>query len=180
MANPATRRVRRDQVFGHKKATRRGGRSIEEVAFSAEEFDRLNRDVARLLGLRLTPKGPFATHELIERQLPAAKVINLMDKLRSIHKNSALKALGMSERTVQRHKEAAKPLSPDQSGRVWKFAEILAKATEVFGSQKRAEQWLEQPALGLEQRRPIDLLRTPAGTEIVETLLGRLEYGVYT
>jgi putative toxin-antitoxin system antitoxin component (TIGR02293 family) len=49
-----------------------------------------------------------------------------------------------------------------------------------MGSQEAAEQWLERPAIGLDQRRPIDLLSTPAGVELVETFLERLEYGVYT
>jgi putative toxin-antitoxin system antitoxin component (TIGR02293 family) len=61
-----------------------------------------------------------------------------------------------------------------------KFAEILARATTLFGSQAAAEQWLEQPATGLDQRRPIDLVTTPAGLELVEDFLGRIEYGVYT
>jgi putative toxin-antitoxin system antitoxin component (TIGR02293 family) len=39
---------------------------------------------------------------------------------------------------------------------------------------------MERPAIGLEQHRPIDLLTTPAGVEIVEDFLRRLEYGVYT
>jgi hypothetical protein len=64
-------------------------------------------------------------------------------------------------------------------GRAWKFAEILAKATDVLGTQAEAEQWLERPAIGLDQRRPIDLLGTPAGVELVEDYLERLEYGVY-
>jgi putative toxin-antitoxin system antitoxin component (TIGR02293 family) len=50
----------------------------------------------------------------------------------------------------------------------------------VLGSQQEAEQWLERPAIGLDRRRPIDLLATPAGVELVETFLERLEYGVYT
>jgi putative toxin-antitoxin system antitoxin component (TIGR02293 family) len=91
------------------------------------------------------------------------------------------RALGMSERTFQRFKSRPrKPLSKEQSGRTWKFAEILAKATEVFGSREEALGWLERPAMGLEQRRPIDLLATPAGVKVVEDFLGRLEYGVYT
>src|SRR5260370_9472837 len=73
-----------------------------------------------------------------------------------------------------------KGLNQEQSGRTGKFAEILAKATTIFGSQERAEQWLEKPATGLNQRRPIDLLSTPAGVELVEDFLERLEYGVYT
>jgi putative toxin-antitoxin system antitoxin component (TIGR02293 family) len=60
-----------------------------------------------------------------------------------------------------------------------KLAEILAKATAVLGSQQEAERWLEQPAIGLDQRRPIDLLATPAGTKIVKDFLTRLEFGVY-
>lgn len=49
----------------------------------------------------------------------------------------------------------------------------------MFGSQEEAEQWLERPALGLDQRRPIDLLATPAGIELVEEDLTRLAHGVY-
>ena len=83
-------------------------------------------------------------------------------------------------RTYQRHTStAAKQLSPEQSGRTWKLAEVLAKATAVFGSKQEAEQWLERPAMGLNQRKPIDLLATPAGVELVEDFLIRLEYGVY-
>ena len=61
-----------------------------------------------------------------------------------------------------------------------KLVEILAKATAVLGSKEDAEQWLEKPAIGLDQRKPMDLLATPAGVEMVEDYLGRLEYGVYT
>ena len=86
----------------------------------------------------------------------------------------------MSHCTYQRHAAvSAKPLSPEQSGRTWKLAEILAKAISVFGSKEEAEQWLERPAMGLDQRKPIDLLATPAGVELVEDFLVRLEYGVY-
>lgn len=60
------------------------------------------------------------------------------------------------------------------------IAKILAKATQVLGSQKEAEQWMERPAIGLAQRRPIDLLTTPAGAKLVQEHLDRIEYGVYT
>jgi putative toxin-antitoxin system antitoxin component (TIGR02293 family) len=50
----------------------------------------------------------------------------------------------------------------------------------VLGSQDEAEQWLRRPAIGLEQKRPIELLTTPAGVKLVEEYLGRLEYDVYT
>ena len=51
----------------------------------------------------------------------------------------------MSLRTFQRRRDTPKrPLSLEQSGRTWKFAEILARATALLGSQESAEQWLER------------------------------------
>lgn len=59
-------------------------------------------------------------------------------------------------------------------------AEILDKATSVFGSRLKAEEWLSTPAPGLDGHRPADLLASKAGMERVEQLLVRIEYGVYT
>lgn len=134
---------------------------------------------SRTLTYRLT--NALDAHELLLRGLPASALDHLVGNLAVLNKTESLeKAVGMSLRTWQRRKDApSKPLSQDQSGRAWKFAEILTKATDIFGSQTEAEQWLERPATGLDQRRPIDLLGTPAGVELVEDHLGRLEYGVY-
>ncbi|MFI4986135.1 MAG: antitoxin Xre/MbcA/ParS toxin-binding domain-containing protein [Alphaproteobacteria bacterium] len=127
-------------------------------------------------------RGPLDAHELLLRGLPGAALTYLVDSLVLLHDPVSLeKAVGMSLRTFQRRKNhPTKLLSQEQSGRTWKFAEILAKATAVLGSRTEAEQWLERPAIGLEQRRPIDLLATTAGVETVENHLERLEYGVYT
>lgn len=134
---------------------------------------------SRVLSRSLT--SPLDAHELLLRGLPASALDHLVGQLIVIGKTESLeKAVGMSLRTWQRRKDApSKPLSQEQSGRTWKFAEILSKATDVFGSQAEAEQWLERPAIGLDQHRPIDLLGTPAGVELVEAHLERLEYGVY-
>jgi uncharacterized protein (DUF2384 family) len=72
-----------------------------------------------------------------------------------------------------------KPFSTEVSERLRKYPEILARAAEIFGSQERAERWLKQPALDLEQQRPIDLLETSAGAKLVEDFLIRLKYEVY-
>jgi putative toxin-antitoxin system antitoxin component (TIGR02293 family) len=142
--------------------------------------------VAALLGgegvLRHLLRGPLDTHEMLLRGLPGEALTHLISSFVVLHKTASLeKAVGISLRTFQRRKDApGKPLSQEQSGRTWKFAEILARATALLGSQEEAEQWLESPAVGLDQRRPIDLLATPAGVELVEEFLRRLEYGVYT
>ena len=120
-------------------------------------------------------------HEFISKGLPGEMLITLAKKVQFIAPADVSNALGVSVRTLQRRSHAPKsPLSKEQSGRAWKFAEILATATEVFGSQSEAEQWMIAPAIALDQRRPIDLLGSPVGLELVEQLLGRIEHGIYT
>jgi putative toxin-antitoxin system antitoxin component (TIGR02293 family) len=126
--------------------------------------------------------SPLDAHELLLRGLPGAALTHLVDSLLLLHDPASLeKAIGISLRTFQRRKaDPTRLLSPEQSGRTWKFAEILAKATSVLGSRGAAEEWLERPAMALDGHRPIDLLATTPGVEIVEDHLERMEYGVYT
>jgi putative toxin-antitoxin system antitoxin component (TIGR02293 family) len=141
--------------------------------------------VATLLGghrvLKHALNGPLDAHELLLVGLPGEALTFLERSLKVLDAASFEKAIGMSVRTVQRRKaDPSQALNTEQSNRTWKFAEILAKASDIFGGQGPAEQWLERKAIGLDGRRPIDLLATQAGTALVETLLGRIEYGVYT
>jgi putative toxin-antitoxin system antitoxin component (TIGR02293 family) len=142
--------------------------------------------VASLLGapstLRKVPQSPLEAHEMLLNGLPSRALSHLVQNLMFLRwDDSFARAIGMSHRTYQRHAAVStRPLSAEQSGRTWKLAEILAKATSIFGSKEEAEQWLERPAIGLNQRKPIDLLATPAGVELVENFLVRLEHGVYT
>ena len=143
------------------------------------------KPVADLLGgpkvLKWQLNGPLDAHELLLRGIPGAALSHLVDSLALLHDPVSLeKAVGISLRTFQRRKaRPAELLSQEQSSRTWKFAEIVARAAAVFGSRSEAEQWLERPAIGLDQNRPIDLLATTAGVEIVENYLERIEYGVY-
>jgi putative toxin-antitoxin system antitoxin component (TIGR02293 family) len=150
-------------------------------AWGADYLD----DVSTLLGGRKVLGSMIESdqeaHELLQRGLPRRALTNLIGKLRAIPVIEVSEALGMSVRTLQRHRSTpVEHLDVQQSGRAWKFAEILAKATRVLGSQEEAEQWLRHPAIGLDQQRPVDLLTTPAGVKLVEEYLGRLEYDVYT
>ena len=120
-------------------------------------------------------------HLFLTHGLPRSALNHLIANVSILGKEENLKkAIGLSTRTTQRHKSDPEALlSEEQGGRAWKFAEILSKATEVFGSREAAERWLEKPALALNQSRPIDLLSTQIGTKQVETLLSQLEYCVY-
>lgn len=140
----------------------------------------------RLLGGRKVLRRPVQSaldaHDLILDGLPSDALLQLIEGAQVLSRGDALeKAIGMSIRTFQRRKKDApgSQLSTEQSSRTWRFAEILARAMDVMGSKAAAESWLESPAMGLDNRRPIDLLASTAGAEAVETYLLQMEYGVY-
>jgi putative toxin-antitoxin system antitoxin component (TIGR02293 family) len=161
---------------------------MAELAEATEARSGAVRDLKSVVNLLGGPKAlkcqlnsPLDAHELLLRGIPGAALTHLVDSLALLRDPISLeKAVGISLRTFQRRKaRPAELLSQEQSSRTWKFAEIVGRATAVLGSRTEAEQWLERPAIGLDQRRPIDLLATAAGVEIVENHLERIQYGVY-
>jgi putative toxin-antitoxin system antitoxin component (TIGR02293 family) len=147
----------------------------------------IERTVALLGGRRVlhrSIRNRLEAHDLLNRGLPGQALSHLVGTvalLREDQHGSLERAVGISLRTYQRRREDPdRPLSPEQSGRTWTFAEILARATALLGSQDAAEAWLDSPTMALDRRKPIDLLSTPAGVETVEDHLTRLEHGVYT
>jgi putative toxin-antitoxin system antitoxin component (TIGR02293 family) len=134
--------------------------------------------------LRHKLRNTLEVHDALAEGLPGAAVTHLIDNVHNVLgvPDDVLEAaLGMSTRTVQRLRATPrKRLSRAQSGQVWNFAKILAMATDVLGSREAAEKWLVRPAMALDRRRPIELLGTAAGVQLVADLLTRIEYGVYT
>lgn len=137
--------------------------------------------VKRTLGMRsLKARTAVELHERIAEGLPRSAALHLVSGLMSITLDESLRAFNLSRRDWHRFKaEPDKRLGVDQSARVWSMAEILTRAQEVLGTREEAEEWLSRPAPGLDGRRPIDLMSTPQGSELVNTLLARMDYGVY-
>ena len=89
--------------------------------------------------------------------------------------------LGITVRKLSYYEGAPQVAMPIHlASKAWVLAEVLAKASCVFGGFEAAQSWLTEPAVGLNRQRPIDLLRTIQGAEVVDDFLVRLEYGVYT
>jgi putative toxin-antitoxin system antitoxin component (TIGR02293 family) len=120
-------------------------------------------------------------HSAIVRGVPYASLIFFVNQVSGLEEADVVKVLGISGRTLRRQAEASeKPMPADLASKTWLFAETLAKATEIFGGKEQAERWMSRPAIGLDGQRPIELLQTLQGAELVSDFLGRLEYGVYT
>ena len=120
-------------------------------------------------------------HQVIHRGLPSKSLVSFLDQMPSIAREID-SVVGISTLTLQRHKKrgAKDLLSREQSGRLYTVVEIAAKAIDILGSPEDAQRFLKEPAMALDGNRPIDLLSTPAGAELVERHLTRLDYGAYT
>jgi putative toxin-antitoxin system antitoxin component (TIGR02293 family) len=108
------------------------------------------------------------------------------ETLEHLHRNSGLPHeallawLQMSPRTLVRRKKQRR-FSADESDRLLRASRILGRALELFeGDRDAAMGWLlnAQPALG--GVAPIVAARTELGAREVESLVGRLEHGVYS
>ena len=152
------------------------------IPLEEREFKRVEALLGGQRVIRHKLKTKQDAHRVILQGLPATALLGLLARLVVLRESESLeKAIGMSLRTFQRKKaKPANVLNQEQSEKALKFAEVLAKATEVFGAQKEAEEWLERPVMGLNDQRPIELLRTSPGAQLVEDFLTRVEYGVYT
>lgn len=141
-------------------------------------FDLLGGSIAA----RRLPRSPVELHALLAKGLPSRALLALSRGFTVVDSAEWLvNAVSISPRTFARIKAApARHLAPDMSDRVWRSTQILSRAVAAFGTRRAAEEWLVRPATALDRQRPIDLLSTTAGLELVSDVLGRLEYGVYT
>ena len=89
--------------------------------------------------------------------------------------------VGISIATLSRRRQSGRPLDAGRSDRVLRFARLFRLAAELHdGDEEAARDWLRKPAPALDGETPLDHADTEAGAREVETLIGRLEHGVYT
>lgn len=83
-------------------------------------------------------------------------------------------------RTLNRRQEKGR-LLPDESDRLVRVSRVVALAIELFeGDVPAARSWLSRPQIALGGVSPFEMLKTEVGTREVETLIGRLEHGVFS
>jgi putative toxin-antitoxin system antitoxin component (TIGR02293 family) len=139
--------------------------------------------IAEILGgrkvLGKTIKKRDDLSQLVRKGLPAGAVTALAKKLHLA--NSVLsRKLGIPQRTLTRRLSQGSLLTSAESDRTVRMARLYAHAVEMIGGQDKAIAWLVTPNRALGGERPLDQLDTDMGARIVEDILGRIAYGVYS
>lgn len=87
--------------------------------------------------------------------------------------------ISITTRTLSRRKSEGR-LKPDESDRLLRFARVFELALGLFeGDKGAAQDWLHRANSALKGIRPLDLAKTEVGAREVESLISRLEHGVF-
>ena len=115
-------------------------------------------------------KTNFDRHDLVVEGIPVNALQHLLGQLSVLNVKDVL-----GKTRVPRSAR----LSSTDSECTIRFVNLLLQAIEVMGTQPDAEAWMRAPAIGLNQRIPINLIATDAGARIVRDHLTRIDHGVY-
>jgi putative toxin-antitoxin system antitoxin component (TIGR02293 family) len=128
--------------------------------------------------LQAAAQAQLAFVEAVRRGLP----LELVDRLvgAGYLTVAEINQLVLPARTLAHRRQHNQPLSPEESDRFARVLRLVALAEETFGDRDKTRLWLRRPNRPLEGRVPLDLLDTDGGARAVETILGRIGYGVYS
>ncbi|GAB3737516.1 type II RES/Xre toxin-antitoxin system antitoxin [Spirosoma lituiforme] len=87
--------------------------------------------------------------------------------------------LNQSTATFHRHAKAGR-LDAATSEKLLLLGRLAGYGTTVFQDQGKFNRWLRRPLRLLGDRSPLDLLDSPTGVQLIEDILGRIEYGVFS
>jgi len=145
--------------------------SIPDEANGADEASILHQ-----LGLGKHDLATLA--DTIRTGFPVDAVERLATEL-GIPARRLMKLLALSPATMGRRKLKGKPLTAQESDRLYRIVSVYATAIRLFeGDREAARDWLLRPVRGLGNLVPLEQLDTEPGTEAVLDLIGRIEHGI--
>ena len=86
--------------------------------------------------------------------------------------------LHLTERTIQRYKKEKRTFEPLQSERIIEISKLQLKGIEIFGSRANFEEWMNSKIIALGNIRPMELLDSSFGIDMLMDELGRIEHGI--
>ena len=113
--------------------------------------------------------------EAVAKGLPAKAIRDLVAD-RAVSLADVARVVG-PRRTLDRRLKDNKRLSPEESDRLARFVATLDLAATIFGGREAAMCWLGSPKRRFEGETPLSLLRTDAGTRLVEEVLQQGRHG---
>ncbi|MGE4536928.1 MAG: antitoxin Xre/MbcA/ParS toxin-binding domain-containing protein [Desulfovibrio sp.] len=128
------------------------------------------KPLARFRVKRDVPPGAF---ELCEEKRSCASVTYTSIRTRST-------TCGVCSQKNQPKKNEHSAIYTESIEDISLIADIIKRATEVFGNKEKAQQWLSKPLAVFQKKSPLQYAETKEGADFVLDILGRIEYGVFS
>jgi len=131
--------------------------------------------------------SPLERISMIKHGISASDAKRVIAEL-AIGQGAGLKALNLSQATVNKKAKQDQTLSPGESERVIGFVKLVGQLAAIVQESGNSEgfdaaawmsRWLNEPVPALGGARPIDLMDTMEGQALVSTTLGQLQSGAY-
>jgi len=138
--------------------------------------------IAETLGGRKVLKERLADYIAVIHRVRAGlpyAALNAVATRYGIPAAALARVIDLPARTLARRKKEGR-FSATESDRLARVARAAASAEDVLESRDNAGRWLQKPNRALGGVAPLDLLSSDLGAEQVETILVRIDYGVYS
>lgn len=156
---------------------------MSHMATSNKKETKVYWDVATLLGgkdvLGVTIKTEFDLIELSNAGLKRESLDALISFLGVPKKHFVEGVLDLSVKTIER-KQPDDRLGRHTSSHIIEIAKVVEHAVAVFEDEDKVRDWLITPNRSMNGMRPLELFHLPTGLGLVDTVLGRIEEGVYS
>lgn len=141
------------------------------------------RKIQELLGVQKTQGELLEPSQMIAAGIPVSAIVRVK-QVAGLSDQQLAQTVGVSRRTLYRRIQQAatdtqKRLTPAESDRLYRLARIVARAAEVFGDEREAQRWLNEPQRTLQGHTPLEAIETEPGVQQVDLLLGRIEHGIF-
>ncbi|SKB39460.1 putative toxin-antitoxin system antitoxin component, TIGR02293 family [Salegentibacter holothuriorum] len=105
--------------------------------------------------------------------------VNSFIKHSSLTLKQVAKLIHVSERTLQRY-SPEKTMDINSSERLIELTRLFHKGIDVFNEKEKFIAWLDRPNKSLANSKPIGLIETSMGIDLVMDELLRIEHGVFS
>lgn len=130
-----------------------------------------------------SPHKPLTALQLIDRSrqglvgTEAERVAGML----GVSDKEMARLLNQSVATFHRQTKAgASRLDAATSERLLLLARLATYGADVFQDQGKFTRWLRRPLRLLADQTPLDLIDSGTGIQLIEDILGRIEYGVFS
>ncbi len=118
----------------------------------------------------------FQLVEMSRHGIKKDKLTAFLQNVPSVKKEME-RVLHISTKTIQRLGET-ESFSPVISERIIYLFRVFNRGIQVFGTKDKFVTWITRESIALGNLKPVDLLDTGFGFEIILNELGRIEHGV--